>query len=230
MARTAFAANGAAILAILICWRLLDGTMFFLVQGWYEWLLYIIAAALAVLAAVAAWPAVLRSQRAHVRVIPGAAVGGLIVSTPLLLLATMPIEPLGSQSIARVSGEQDFVANLSQTTSDPSSRNLFEWAVAFQTDPPSELSGQPVDVVAFVYHPEGTAPGRFMAARFVVACCIADARGVTLPVEWPGASGLASDAWVRVTGNVAISAGGEPFVLASSVDPVEPPTNPYLYP
>jgi uncharacterized membrane protein YcgQ (UPF0703/DUF1980 family) len=69
-----------------------------------------------------------------------------------------------------------------------------------------------------------------MAARFVVACCIADARGVALPVDWPGGEKLPRDSWVRVEGEVGLAANGEPFIRARTVTTIDAPSNPYLYP
>jgi uncharacterized repeat protein (TIGR03943 family) len=232
MVRAAFIANAAAVLAILLTWRTFDGTIFYLVQSWYDSLLYATVTVLAVLACFAAWPLIKDTRRSPLHFDPKVALAAVLVCVPMVLLVAIPAKPLGSDSLARADANQDLSVGTSTgpARSEPASRNVFEWAVAFQTEPPEAIAGQPVDVVAFVYHPEGLAAGRFMAARFVVACCVADARGVALPVEWAGSADLKADAWVRVEGSVAQSSSGEPFVRATSVDYVDAPRNPYLYP
>jgi uncharacterized membrane protein YcgQ (UPF0703/DUF1980 family) len=52
-------------------------------------------------------------------------------------------------------------------------------------------------------------------------------------VHWPEADALESNAWVRVSGPVAVGTyGGRaiPTIAASSVTGVDPPSQPYLYP
>ncbi|MEJ5221819.1 MAG: TIGR03943 family protein, partial [Tepidiforma sp.] len=92
------------------------------------------------------------------------------------------------------------------------------------------IAGQPVDVIGFVFRKPDDPPDRLRVARFVVACCIADAQGFTLPVAWKDAGALTNDQWVRVEGRVGIGPDGEPVVLAAAVTPIEAPQNPYIYP
>jgi uncharacterized repeat protein (TIGR03943 family) len=69
--------------------------------------------------------------------------------------------------------------------------------------------------------------GGFRLARYQIQCCAADA--VAAVVQVVGVSGdlPARDRWVTVTGTYHGSPGGIPELLASSVSPVPPPTDPY---
>ena len=74
---------------------------------------------------------------------------------------------------------------------------------------PGYYEGAEVDVVGFVYRPEGSPPDVFYVARFVVTCCAVDAQPVGLPVRHPGwQERFEEDAWVRVQGAFATTPAG----------------------
>jgi uncharacterized membrane protein YcgQ (UPF0703/DUF1980 family) len=64
--------------------------------------------------------------------------------------------------------------------------------------------------------------------------CAADAKGVALLVNWPGADQLPSDTWVRVEGTMRMEKIGEGptlHVYATRVDDkIGAPQEPYLRP
>ncbi len=219
---------GGAALALLLAWRLADGSARNLVQGWYVPVLWV-TAALLLLAAAAALPGALR--RGERRGLPTAAgaLGAALVALPLLLGAAFQPRPLSSSNLdlAGTSARQ-FAAPAS--AADPATRNIYQWAYEFENASAAELAGLPVDVVGFVYRAAEDPPDRFRIARFVVACCIADAKGFALPVAWRDAAALPPDQWVRVTGRVGTAPDGSPLILAASVEPIEVPRNPYIYP
>ena len=62
------------------------------------------------------------------------------------------------------------------------------------------------------------------------ACCVADAQGFTLPVEWGDAMSLAGDSWIHLVGTVEMDATGTPVIRAQSVEAIAAPSNPYIYP
>jgi uncharacterized repeat protein (TIGR03943 family) len=72
-----------------------------------------------------------------------------------------------------------------------------------------------------------------MAARFTIACCVADASAIGLPVRWAAASELAQGAWVQVRGQIEVeTVDGElrPVLHAETLEIVPQPEHPYLYP
>jgi uncharacterized membrane protein YcgQ (UPF0703/DUF1980 family) len=59
---------------------------------------------------------------------------------------------------------------------------------------------------------------------------VADAQGFSLPVLWKEAEALEADRWVRVKGRVATGPDGSALIQATEIEPVEAPSNPYIYP
>lgn len=156
----------------------------------------------------------------------------VVVSVPLVLGTLIPSRPLGAESVGgSVSITAASVDNMVMAI-EPSKRNVLDWLrVFYATSDATTLNGQPVDVIGFVYRePEFTAT-QFMVARFTVSCCVADANAIGMPVEWQGQ--IEQGEWVRVVGTIE---AGEfrgdttPMVRAESVEVVEQPEHPYLYP
>ena len=224
---------GGFLLGILLTWRLADGTAVFLVQSWYRPILMAAALALIFLSLMAlarelgALPGRPRRQRARVT-LPGA-IALVLVAIPLAVGFGFKPEPLGSQSLKEdPASARQFSA--SAATSDAALRNIYQWAYEFQTRQPSELAGEAIEVTGFVYHKPGEAEDRFQIARFVVACCVADAQGYTLPVQWKDAQTLESDRWVTIKGRIASAPDGTAIIQASEIESIDAPTNPYIYP
>ena len=72
-----------------------------------------------------------------------------------------------------------------------------------------------------------------MLARFTLSCCVADAFPIGMPVISEAAGDLAEGEWLRVGGQLKASAfAGEflPVVVAETVERVDEPAQPYLYP
>ncbi|MGE3074555.1 MAG: TIGR03943 family protein [Dehalococcoidia bacterium] len=221
-------AFAAVSLGGLVAWRLWDGSANALVQNWYLPILLISALVLAGLAFAAVWADRDSTSKAP-RFTPAGGIAVLLVALPILVGVTFQPAPLGSGSL-----DQDPLAgrhfSASAASSDVTLRNVYQWAYEFQTRPPAELTGEPVEVVGFVFHKDGTPPDTFLVARFVVACCVADAQGFALPVQWKDAASLPEDHWVRVRGRVATAADGTAVVAATQVEEIDAPSNPYIYP
>ncbi len=156
------------------------------------------------------------------------------MAIPLVLGTLIPSRPLGAESVdGSVSITAAAGANVTTFAIEPNKRNVLDWLRVFNaTDGDyAEVSGQPVDVIGFVYSEPTFAPDQFMVARFTMSCCVADASAIGLPVLWAGA--VEQGAWVQVTGVIEVGEfRGEatPLVRAESVAVVEQPEHPYLYP
>lgn len=75
--------------------------------------------------------------------------------------------------------------------------------------------------------------GHFMVFRFVILCCAADARPVGALVQTPDVEKFPTDTWVRVVGTVRIKTFNDledAVIEAESIEPIEAPKQPYLYP
>jgi uncharacterized repeat protein (TIGR03943 family) len=165
--------------------------------------------------------------------------GLVLVATPLMVGLVLPARPLGSSAIANrgintsapLTAGDAAPVQLDLASTD---RNVLDWVRAFNyADDPAEYTGQAADVIGFVYHDGRLAKGQFLVSRFAVTCCSADATAIGMLVSWPEAEALETNTWVRVRGPVAVSTfvgRPTPLVVAETLEGVEPPAQPYLYP
>jgi putative membrane protein len=157
-----------------------------------------------------------------------------LLALPLLIGLLVPQRPLGASAAGlRGLGTLGAPAGADALALPPGQRDVLEWIRALEgAADPSALSGQPADVIGFVYRDGRTPAGSFYVARFSITCCAADAAAFGIQVDWDGSS-PANDAWVRVRGPVEVlSAGDRPRLLlqARSVELVPEPVQPYLFP
>lgn len=162
--------------------------------------------------------------------------GGIsLMAAPLFFAVLLPSEPLGVEAISGDLSLAPIGGVSAQARYDlpPLERNVLDWLRAFdEASNPAQLNGLPVDIVAFVYREENMSATQFMAARFTLSCCVADAFAIGIPVEAANAEAFADGQWIRIQGS--LQAGefrGEsvPIIIPSSIEPVEAPENPYLY-
>jgi uncharacterized repeat protein (TIGR03943 family) len=157
-----------------------------------------------------------------------------IVALPLVLGTLIPSRPLGSAAVNGDISLNAAGANLTSFSADPLQWNVLDWLRAFNNaDDLAGFNGQEADVIGFVYR-EATFPeDTFMVARFTISCCVADASAIGLPVVWQNAGDFPQDTWVRVRGVFEVGAfRGDtvPVLHAASVETVQQPEHPYLYP
>ena len=94
------------------------------------------------------------------------------------------------------------------------------------------MLGRRVIVEGFVHHEKGLPEGTFIAFRFLIYCCAADAQPVGVLTQYARQDALPEEAWVRIEGSVQVTMlGGKPcpIVNAEAVTITQPPKNPYLY-
>jgi putative membrane protein len=231
MVKQAFIGLAAAFLGLVLVLRTSDGSAAAVIQSWYQPLLFLTMLALLLLGAFVALPSIRAGGRVALqRPRPAALLTVALVALPLVVGLTFKPQPLASKSLATHGASGQAFRQLSAGSVEPARRNVFQWAYEFETARVSSVIGEPVDVIAFVYRTKDMPPDHFSAGRYVVACCIADARGYTLPVHWKDAELLQNDAWVRVQGRVAIGPDGLLMVQANSVENIAAPSNPYIYP
>jgi uncharacterized repeat protein (TIGR03943 family) len=163
----------------------------------------------------------------------------VFVALPVILGVLVPARPLGSSAIANrgLNAAAPLTASSGAPVRleiDPAKRTVLDWVRAFNYEAdPTVFAGQPADVIGFVFHDSRLEPGQFFAGRFAVACCVADAAGIAVIVEWPEAAGLADNSWVQVKGVMQVGqleGKAVPLLAAESVAPVPEPEQPYLYP
>ena len=123
--------------------------------------------------------------------------------------------------------------NAHQFATKPEKRSLYQWVIALNANPePSHYEGQAVHVSGFVVHDPSLPADQVNIARFIVTCCAADARVLSLPIQktLPFFSELKDDEWIDVTGKMAVieTLGKRSLViLPTEVKRISQPDNPY---
>ncbi|MCU0495134.1 MAG: TIGR03943 family protein [Chloroflexaceae bacterium] len=159
----------------------------------------------------------------------------MLMAMPLLVGVLVPARPLGADTLASRGLETQAVvqtSNWQPRNTDPATWNLLEWTTALSVRGDS-LQGSPIDVIGFVFHGQQAETDTFFVTRYVITCCAADGAGVGLPVRWANGQALPANNWVRVRGTVNMVEVGDksqPAIMATTVEPVPQPDNPYLYP
>lgn len=164
----------------------------------------------------------------------------LVVAVPLVLGVVIPAKPLGADALKTRGIDTNFSSvALGQMSSAslsiiPSDRNILDWAraIASSTDT-KQFNGQEAKVVGFVYRDSRFGENQFMAVRFTMTCCVADAFGVGLIVQTdPDATQYAVDSWIEIKGRfqeVEFDGSLTPVLFADEIKPTEQPEQPYLY-
>jgi uncharacterized repeat protein (TIGR03943 family) len=200
----------------------------------FAWLSYVAAGIFLLLGTHSLWTA-LRPQDAAGRE-RGFSWGVLcVIGIPLALGTLVPSRPLGAESVDRISTTASITGGgINQFEIDPVNRNVLDWLRVFNTVQDfAELNGAPANLIGFVYSEPTFPADQFMIARFTVSCCVADASAIGVPAAWAETPSLTQGQWVRVQGTFQV---GEfrgdvlPVLQVASIEPVDQPEHPYLYP
>ena len=159
---------------------------------------------------------------------------------PVLLGLGIAPRALGADAIGQQGTALNQIAQRPQVTTinptavDTTEWNVYDWVVATSIDPLA-LKGKTVQIDGFVVrNPDmQLADDQFMLARYVLTCCVADAGGVGMHVQWANSAAYPNDQWVHVEGTIDLQdvAGVmQPLVIAKSVAPIKTPLKPYLVP
>lgn len=226
-------------LGLYFIYNIYSGNLANYINARFAWLSYV-AAGLFLLLGLCALLIALRanaprpiySGRTYLQ-ISWAAIG--FVALPLVLGTLVPSRPLGVEAISgNIALNSATAASTTQFTINPLDRNILDWLRVFNaTTDYKDLEGQPADVIGFVYNEPTFGEDQFMVARFTVSCCVADASAIGLPTRYEGAADLPLGQWVRVRGTITVGdfrGDSLPILEADSVEFVEQPQHPYLYP
>lgn len=158
-----------------------------------------------------------------------------VIAVPLVLGTLVPSRPLGSAAIGgNISLNAVSVTNATTFTTDPMQWNVLDWLRAFNNaEDPGSFNGKEAQVIGFVYKEPSYPADQVMVARFTVSCCVADASAIGLPVQWDQAIDLKQDTWIQVNGTFQVGefrGNTVPILQATSIEVVDQPEHPYLYP
>lgn len=158
-----------------------------------------------------------------------------IVAIPLVLGTLVPSRPLGAEAVGSISiTNAAAAANVAEFTIDPLKRNVLDWLRVFNSVTDfNELDGEQADLIGFIYREPTFGDDQFMIARYSISCCVADASALGVPATWADTAALEQGQWVRVQGAFQTGSFRDnvlPILQVASIEPIEQPEHPYLYP
>ncbi len=110
-------------------------------------------------------------------------------------------------------------------TADTSNFGVGEWATVFATATnPAAFDGKSVTLTGFTT-PVGDG---FAVSRFVITHCVIDAQPASVAITWSGAEPPSGE-WVSITGTVRSGSDGKLRLVATSVQEIAQPEDPYEY-
>lgn len=147
-----------------------------------------------------------------------------------------PAEP-ASQEPA-VSADVPVAAVAEETEAEPSQpqESMTERTLLEVLRTPDSYKGKQVRVMGMIMRDETFKSyfgGRDTAVyRFLITCCVADALPLVIPLDLNEPTTLANDQWVWISGVfdlVTIDNVLVPIILEPKIEPVEAPSDPYLF-
>lgn len=199
----------------------------------FGWLAYVGAGIFFTLALVSLWGRIKPSFHAHQHYRIGWDIL-LIAAFPLALAVLIPSRSLGIEAInGGISLRPVGVGNAATFARSPQDRNILDWLREFSRAAPAEFNDLPVDVIGFVYREPVHAADEFMLSRFAMSCCVADAFPIGMPARADSIDEVTVGSWVRLQGSLhAANFAGEllPVIAVESLERVDEPEQPYLYP
>ena len=160
-----------------------------------------------------------------------------IMALPVIFGFFIPIKPLSNEALQSKGVNMGFadLANQSEQDLIPSEmRTILDWVrlLKAENETPSFI-GQEAKVVGFVFLDPRLEAHQFAVARFVIACCVADATAVAMVIDLPDQDLPPEGAWVEVSGTMdIINVEDEdiPLIHATQIKVIPIPDDPYLFP
>jgi uncharacterized repeat protein (TIGR03943 family) len=154
-----------------------------------------------------------------------------LMTTPRVFASTTAIQRGVTEAVTATRAQpQSF-----RSQSKPENRSLVDWIRTLNTYPePDTYSGQKVNINGFVVAAPQLGNNYFLLTRFILTCCAADAYPIALPVQLTSDSSSAykPDSWLQVQGKMAtvtLEGKRQLVVVATDVQSISPPQNPYDY-
>ena len=162
--------------------------------------------------------------------------GAVMMTVPLIAVATVPNADLGTLAASRKSADGPIASGgFASGAIDPVENPTFRDIVYAEesnsyADAIGVTEGTEVGLLGFV-DDSGSAPqGTFELTRFYVSCCAADAIPYSVAVDASGqtADQPEPDSWVEVSGTLE-AREGRLVLVADAFEPTSEPEEPYLY-
>lgn len=118
-------------------------------------------------------------------------------------------------------------------STNPENRSLVDWlkVLTFNPEPTAHLD-KPVNFEGFLI--DTNDPEIIYIAQFIVSCCAADARPVSLPMlRNELLSNLKDGQWINLSGTFQVYndriEGRKAVILPTQIEPIQSPKNPYAF-
>jgi putative membrane protein len=104
---------------------------------------------------------------------------------------------------------------------------------------PDKYVGRRIALEGFIYRDEAMAANQLIISRMIINCCAADTVVVGLAAEYRGEENLQEDKWISVVGTITMISCINPLtktvetvpgINIDSLEAIEKPKNPYVYP
>ncbi|MBM6618962.1 TIGR03943 family putative permease subunit [Bacillus suaedaesalsae] len=97
----------------------------------------------------------------------------------------------------------------------------------------SKYEGRKIELNGFVYKEEGFTPEQLVISRFIITHCVADASIIGFLSEFPEASSLDVDTWIKAEGVIELTTYNDmelPIIKITKWEKITEPEEPYIYP
>lgn len=213
-----------AAVTLLLFFYLLTGKMQLLVYPGFEPLLWCTALLLGIFVIVSFFVSSSKSL----------SIWHIVLLLPIVIGFSLPPAPLSSSTAEKrgvaISLETPDQKPIFRFATNTDNLDILGWLRALSLDyDVSRYVDKRVKVQGFVS--EGPTQDTFLIARFVVSCCVADARPLGLPVKILGAKPV-SNTWLEIEGTMKEmeTVHGQSLVIQPEhISPIPTPVNPYVY-
>lgn len=218
-------------LGLYFAYNIISGNLSNYINIRFAWLSVVAAALFLLLGFASAYRLLATERAAHQHGISWFTLA--VTAVPLILGTLIPSRPLGADAVGTDFNMNALASGEATTfTVNPLDRNVLDWLRLFNmSDDITSFNGQEAEIIGFVYRDDTFADDQFLIARFTISCCVADALAVGLPIAW--AEDIPNDTWVRVMGTFQVGdfrGERKPILQPRSLEIIDQPEHPYLYP
>ena len=162
----------------------------------------------------------------------------LLLFAPILIGLLLPPKPLSVELALTRGVSFELEANRQQSifdtfTTNPENRTLFDWIRVLTANPePDTYLDQKVNLTGFLIYPKDY-PDQVYISQFIISCCAADARPISLPVlNTELFQDYTEGDWISLLGSMQVyqsETERKAIVKAEKIQAISPPKNPYVY-
>ncbi|MEG0353931.1 MAG: TIGR03943 family protein [Cellulosilyticaceae bacterium] len=167
--------------------------------------------------------------------------GNFVFIIPLLLAIAIDPTEIGVQALSNkglVMDNHYHKEEVDINNHNTSDAKAFKYIAENLAEQLESMEGKEVKLTGFVYKGNECTENEFILARLIMSCCAADSWIQGIRCEWDNAGELRENQWVQIKAKVKYiesynketkEIGHLPVLKIQSINPVDIPTNPYIY-